>query len=165
MGQAATATLIGVGRIGKPIAEHHLAPRQRWTNDFGQMLCTRGKHQQQLGVSAHGLVAGCQQQLAYTLGQRCTARLAGQQYLNTLRTQLRRQVITVGAFACTFRAFKSDKQTSHSSSLIVIIAHSTRAAGHPEHPQARLPKRASQLPVPVWQVRRVPGWSDSPHGA
>ncbi len=111
--QAAATTLISVGCIGKPITKHHLATGQSRANDLGQVLCARGKHQQQFGVGTHGFITGSQQQFANALGQRSAARLAGQQYLNALRAQLCRQVFAIGTFASTFRTFKGDKQASH----------------------------------------------------
>ena len=58
--QTATAALIRIGGVGKPVAQHHRTAGQRRADDLGQMLGACREHQQQLGIGAHGIFARCE---------------------------------------------------------------------------------------------------------
>ncbi|MET3717204.1 hypothetical protein ABMD26_003452 [Pseudomonas sp. PvP001] len=109
MGKPATAALVGVGGIGKTIAQNHRTARQRRANHLSQVLGPRGEHQQQFGIHAHGFIAGCQQQFTDTFGQRRTARFAGEYDVQPTGAQTLGQVFAIGALARAFRPFQGNE--------------------------------------------------------
>ena len=66
--QSASAALIGVGRVGKAIAEHPDTGLERGTDRLGQMLGARREHEEQLGGLVHPGVLGIDEQTADPLG-------------------------------------------------------------------------------------------------
>ena len=49
------AALVGVGRVGEPVAEHPVAARERGSDHAVEMLAPRCEHEQRLAVVRHWL--------------------------------------------------------------------------------------------------------------
>ena len=72
----AAAALVGLGGIGEPVAEHHLARCQCRLDDFGDRLGPVGKHQGHLGQRGEAGGSGIEQQFADAVAGRGASGLA-----------------------------------------------------------------------------------------
>ena len=98
--------LVGKGRIGKAVAQHHMALGESRQDDFLDVAAPSGKHQQGLGEWVHGVV---QHQLAQFFGQGGAARFARQGDGSSLLAKGIGQALDVGGLACPVHPFKTDE--------------------------------------------------------
>jgi len=101
--------LVGKGRVGESVAQHHIAPGQRGFDHLDQVLAASGKHQQRLGQRVHGLV---QHQLAQFFRQGCPPRLAAEHHRPARLAKQCGHALDVRGLARTVNAFKADEQTA-----------------------------------------------------
>src|SRR5690606_7395209 len=110
---AATAALVGIGGVGKAITDDHPPIGERRPDQAVEVLGPGGEHEQQLGVGVHWLLMQAQQHLTDALGQRGTARLAGNQRVAAAFPQGLGKDLEVGGFAGAFRSLERDEQSTH----------------------------------------------------
>ena len=116
-GQIKTApmALIGKGRIGESVAQHHMALGQCRQDDFLDVVAPGGKHQQGLGQRVHGVV---QHHLAQFFRQGRAARFAGEGHFSPLLAKGVGQALDVGGLARPIHPFKTDENALAHESIV-----------------------------------------------
>jgi hypothetical protein len=107
--QLASAALVSLRRISKPIAEHDASLRQRQLNHFRNMLRPRSKHQRHLGQRRQPRRPRVEQHLANLFSRRRPAWLARLNNGMPCRAHHRRQLSQLRALASPVQPFKRNK--------------------------------------------------------
>ena len=116
--QLAAAALVGLGRVGKAVAEDDLPGLQSGLDHLGDGLGAVGEHQRHLGHRRQTRGARVQHQRADAVAGRRAARLAGHQGGMAALLQPCGQAVDLRGFAGTIQAFERDKETArHGLSL------------------------------------------------
>ena len=104
--KAPPTALVGEGRIGEPVAQDHITPRQCGFDDLNQVFTAGCEHQQRFGQRVHGFV---QHQFAQFFRQRRAARLAGQHHGPARLAEQIGHAGDVRGLARAVDAFKTDE--------------------------------------------------------
>jgi hypothetical protein len=104
-----TTALVGIRCIREAIADHPSTRRQCRSYDLGQVLGSRGKKQQSLGIPSHTPKAVIQQQSSNGFPQRSPAGLSGNNSLDGLFAQKLGDIPEAGGLARAFQALDCDE--------------------------------------------------------
>jgi hypothetical protein len=107
--QPPSVSLIGLGRVGKPVAQHEASRRQRRFDHFGDVLRARCKHQRHFRQRSQSRCPGMQQHLPNLLSRRRPPWLSSLDDLVSCRAQRRRKLAHLRALACAVKSLECDE--------------------------------------------------------
>src|SRR6266567_8107988 len=107
--QFASAALISFAGIGESVAQHRVSRRERWENDFFDVLYTGSEHQGQFRFCREARSFGIEQKLSNLLPGRRAPRLPRNGYGQATLAQFAGQAFQLSALAAPIESFKSDE--------------------------------------------------------
>jgi len=107
--QLAAAALVGLGGVGKAVAEDDFSSSECWLNDFGDGLSTVGKHERHLGHGRNMGGAGVQQQGSDAVAGGGSAGLASDYGVQAAFLHPGRQAFDLRGFTRTVETFERNE--------------------------------------------------------
>jgi len=162
--QLPSAPLVGLRVICEPVAQHHLPLGHGVFDDLPNMLRPRRKHQRHLCHRRKFSCCRVQNDMAYLLACRRSARLASDHHRLPKRPQRLRELLYLRALAGSVQTFKCDELTAMGLGHVGIIKHSVPdcQARYSLEPRAQSPEPRLQSPEPRAQSPEPGPWTLEP---